>query len=234
MLYYIKDLWLFIHKPSPTIYDNNKTFKKRILSVFVYYLWEIIFLFPVIATLAVLNYYGLLPENANKLNTKVDFWENLFLICLAVPLIEEIIFRSHLASPRWSIVACLVSIICGILFIFEIIIVDFNSKLPFLVSVFLVSISSFLFSGQFLINIWHKYYFVIFYSIVFAFSLVHLTNFDYKKTPTILFPVLLTAQFLGGVFLGFIRLKYGFWYSVLSHCWFNFVLLTIKYINYGF
>ena len=231
MLYYIKDLWLFIHKPSPTIYDSNKTVKERVLSVFIYYLWEIIFLFPVIAALAVLNYYGLLPENSNKLNTKTDFFENLFLICLAVPFVEEIIFRSHLASPRWSIVACLVSIVCGMLFVFEIIIVNFNSKLPILVSIFLISVSSFLFSDQFLRNFYKRYYFVIFYSIAFAFSLIHLTNFDYKKTPFILFPVLLTAQFLGGIFLGFIRLKYGFFYCVLSHFWFNFTLLVAKYID---
>lgn len=231
MLYYIKELWIFIHRPSPNIYNCEKTVPERIVGVFIYYLWEVIFLIPVITVLAVLNHYELLPENANKLDTKIGFWGNLFLICLAIPLLEEVIFRSHLSSTRWSIVAFLVSVICGVFFVLSSVIIDFNSKVPILISAFLIIIASFFVSNKFLVNIWHQYYPILFYILAFTFSLVHFTNFDYIKTPVILFPLLLIPQLLGGIFLGFIRLKYGFWYSVLSHCWFNFVLLIIKYLD---
>lgn len=233
MIQYIKYLLIFAKRPSPYIYENNKTTIEKTRSVFIYYLWEVVFLIPIVLILALLDQYGLLPENANTLNTISNFWENLFLICLAIPFLEEVIFRSHLSSPRWSIVASLVSVICSVFFVVSNIVTDFNSKVIILISTFIGIIYSFFVSDQYLRNIWQKYYPIIFYIMVLAFTLVHLTNFDYKKIPLILFPLLLIAQFIGGIFLGFIRVRYGFWYSVLSHCWFNFVLLIIKYVDYS-
>ncbi len=65
----------------------------------------------------------------------------------------------------------------------------------------------------------------LFWILSSAFALVHLFNY-YLNFYVILFaPILIGSQFIGGCLFGYIRLKNGFWWGVLSHAAFNGLMI---------
>ncbi|NJK29195.1 MAG: CPBP family intramembrane metalloprotease [Acaryochloris sp. RU_4_1] len=67
----------------------------------------------------------------------------------------------------------------------------------------------------------------LFYGLAISFGLVHLSNFtSLAGQAWLLAPLLVLPQTALGIFLGFIRLRYGFWWSVLTHAFHNACALT--------
>ena len=67
----------------------------------------------------------------------------------------------------------------------------------------------------------------LFYGLAIGFGLIHLSNFTgFAGQAWFLAPLLVLPQTALGVFLGFIRLRYGFWSSVLTHAFHNACTLT--------
>ena len=57
---------------------------------------------------------------------------------------------------------------------------------------------------------------------------MHLTNFGNTNTLYyILAPLIILPQFIGGITLGYTRLKLGFFWGVLQHGLYNFILFTM-------
>lgn len=72
-----------------------------------------------------------------------------------------------------------------------------------------------------------KYFRFFFYFSIFSFGFVHITNFTFPEINFWVFictPLLVSPQIFMGSILGFIRMKYGFWYSVLLHATINGVV----------
>lgn len=65
-------------------------------------------------------------------------------------------------------------------------------------------------------------------SIVF-FGLFHLSTYerDVYIDNYLMIPVLVSPQIIGGLFLAFIRINYGFMHGILFHGFFNFLLLAL-------
>ncbi len=80
-------------------------------------------------------------------------------------------------------------------------------------------------SGNRMQKVWMKYYGYFFYIFAIAFGLFHILNF---KNNELLFyciaPFLVVSQLVGGLFLGYIRLRIGFFWGVLFHSLFNGIL----------
>lgn len=72
-----------------------------------------------------------------------------------------------------------------------------------------------------------KHFRFFFYFSILSFGFVHITNFTFPEINfwvIICTPLLVSPQIFMGSILGFIRMKYGFWYSVLLHTTINGVV----------
>jgi len=74
---------------------------------------------------------------------------------------------------------------------------------------------------------WIKNFRFFFYSFATLFALVHLSN--YANNSILFFiiaPIIILPQFIGGLALGYIRLRLGFFWGVLQHGIYNFVVFA--------
>ncbi len=68
-----------------------------------------------------------------------------------------------------------------------------------------------------------KYFKFIFYISALVFGLLHINNLDFPGYAVIVLPIMVLPQIFSGLLLGFMRMKYGFIYSVLLHMSFNII-----------
>ena len=66
---------------------------------------------------------------------------------------------------------------------------------------------------------------IVFYLMILLFGLIHIFNYETYEKVIWFAPILVLPQLAGGVFLSFVRIKMGLWYSILIHALFNSVLL---------
>ncbi|NAS13515.1 CPBP family intramembrane glutamic endopeptidase [Poritiphilus flavus] len=66
---------------------------------------------------------------------------------------------------------------------------------------------------------------LIFYLFTLAFGFYHITNFEITTTILVLSPLLVAPQLSVGVFLGFIRVRFGLIWAILLHACYNLVLV---------
>ena len=72
---------------------------------------------------------------------------------------------------------------------------------------------------------------IAFYAFALLFGLVHITNFEITRNVLLLTPILIAPQAILGLYLGFIRVRFGLRWSILLHATYNaffmgFALLT--------
>ncbi|MBW8360682.1 MAG: CPBP family intramembrane metalloprotease [Kaistella sp.] len=81
---------------------------------------------------------------------------------------------------------------------------------------------------------WKNNFSLIFYTVALLFGFAHSLNFKNDWTPLflLLLPLLVLSQSVTGIFLGYIRLRLGFIWSVLFHMCFNLVVILIPYLIY--
>lgn len=148
-----------------------------------------------------------------------------FLVLVFAPFLEELIFRLPMNGKRWSI-----SLSAGIFI--HLIIQPPLSNISFvdwpriLIGIFsgiatYLIISFYLFKHlNKLFRNYSKNYLIYFLTILFA--LFHIANFnDFQWKYIVLYPILVLPQFLIGSYLAFIRINFGFWYSLLFHAFIN-------------
>ncbi len=129
-------------------------------------------------------------------------WVILFLGVLAAPVIEEVLFRLFLRKKYNPI--RLISFIAGLL-------------LP----------SQKIRVKERIDRNWHKYYGVFFYLTVILFGLFHI-NYELSPTKLLFTPLLIASPLIGGLFLGYLRVRFGLLWSILLHGLFNFIAIGIS------
>lgn len=120
------------------------------------------------------------------------------------------------------------------------------SRARFNISFFLISLSSFAISnvaGCVMLILWlvfaialldRRYYMIlqyfwlknrvtVFWLVVLLFGLVHLDNYNLEMIPWYLYVPTVLPQLIGGVFLGIVRLRFGFLWAILLHASYNLV-----------
>jgi hypothetical protein len=65
----------------------------------------------------------------------------------------------------------------------------------------------------------------VFYAITLIFGFYHITNFELSREVLLLSPLLVAPQLCVGIFLGYIRVRFGLLWAMLLHALYNFVLL---------
>jgi len=70
-----------------------------------------------------------------------------------------------------------------------------------------------------------SYFKIIFYLFTLSFGFIHIYNYESSATILALSPLLVSPQISVGVFLGFIRVKFGFLWAVLLHATYNLIFV---------
>lgn len=154
---------------------------------------------------------------------------------IVAPILEEMIFRLPLRYTPLNLTLPLH------FFSVTLVLVLVGSKIvsPLLAALLLVAVVSL----GLLLRLWlkrkvnpkkiHTFYerFIgwLVYGSSLIFGLVHVTNFDLAARPGqiwLLTPLLVLPQIALGIFLAFVRLRYGFWWSVFTHGFHNACALT--------
>jgi membrane protease YdiL (CAAX protease family) len=161
------------------------------------------------------------------------YWALIFA-CVIAPLLEESIFRWHLRKRYATIYFVLMSIS------FTIISKLTSTWLSFLV--FFVCLAIAIVIELYLrkqtqnkktILLRRVYPFVFYFSAI-VFGVTHIDNFEGLSFEDPAFVIFICSQTFGGLTLGYIRIKYGLQYSMLSHAAFNLfaVSMAILFPNF--
>lgn len=81
---------------------------------------------------------------------------------------------------------------------------------------------------------WNKNFRFFFYLSAVLFGLMHLAN--YSNTNMLFYmlaPLIILPQFIGGISLGYVRLRLGFFWGVLQHGLYNFILFIIPLVFFN-
>lgn len=70
------------------------------------------------------------------------------------------------------------------------------------------------------------YFKYVFYTLTLIFGFYHITNFEISPTIILLAPILVSPQLIIGVILGYIRVRFGLWWSIALHAIYNLVLIA--------
>lgn len=148
---------------------------------------------------------------------------SFFFVVLLGPFFEEIIFRLPLRLERFGI-GLSVGLICYRLSVDHLL--EFASTDIYAYTKLALSIIVVLVITRFLPDSWltiiRKNYFYFFYLASLAFALVHLSNFSYyNNTVFFFYPLFIMPQFLMALFIGYVRMEYGFAYGVTLHSLIN-------------
>ncbi|WP_165499672.1 CPBP family glutamic-type intramembrane protease [Pedobacter frigidisoli] len=178
-----------------------------------------------------LLHFQVIKEYYEKVDVlkKYGIYAMLFLGCLVAPFIEESMFRWHLRKKYATIY-----FICFSLAIISAYFLNSN-YLYFPIFTFFLIIALILHSYFKRISttrkqlFWRKAYPFIFYYSGVLFGLVHYTNMKDLTLDNPVFLIFVSSQAFGGLSMGYLRIKYGFWYSVLFHCCFNFIAIMLEF-----
>ena len=218
----MKKLLSFIINPN-----LDQGYEKANVWIFIFIITSIL-IFDVFFILGI-SFFNF--ENINTSSGGLEFYKNkwfLYLIpCLLVPITEELSCRLFLKKSLINSYISLSLITFILILLFQ------NRKiytldwyvLNTLVFSFIIWMSLFSFK-KYLANIKIADR-TIFYTSAALFSLLHLSNYSFQinELPKYLF--LIIPQFFSGLLYGYIRIKNGMIYSILSHSIHNTILMLI-------
>ena len=185
-------------EPIQTIKQKTKTF-------FTLLLIDILIGSVIVGICAIIEEFGL-NISGNDINQKMleneSIWYVLLFIVIVGPLFEELIFRLPLRF-KFNYLAQSIILFSSIA----------GKEKKTKVKIYLQ-------------NFWTTHFKWIFYSVSLIFGLIHLTNYEELSITIILFaPLLICSQFIGGLTMGYIRVKYNFILALLLHLTFNLIII---------
>lgn len=175
-------------------------------------------------------------------------WQSPFYLffygVIFAPIIEEMAFRMGLKfSPfKLSFSLALITFFLYPTF-FSLFGLNLSKNLltfmPLLILLFIGILLGFVFklinNNNYIERFYRKYFFIIFYFFAVLFAGIHLLNYKNFEQIWFLAPLLVAPQFIGGLTMGFVRIKYGLHWSILQHSIWNGFLFTpsffIRYID---
>jgi len=179
-------------------------------------LWIIVLDIPVMGVLLLmlwgLKSSGIYTDENHKILTLLQsfsFGAIIFMLLILAPVLEELIFRLYLRY-KYNFIARL--------FIFGFIITGRTNKSKI---------------EDAFKRFWFKQYRYIFYFSAIFFGFVHIFNYDYSIKMFLLIPLLTAPQIVMGVFLGYMRVRFGIFQSIILHTLHNaiFVVPALFFIN---
>jgi hypothetical protein len=228
----IRKFVLFLKHPDQE--PESLTKSQKFSNIFKLLCWSYFLVFiigtGINALLRMINYTG-----TNRVGTVSISYDQLTIIILAsivIPLIEEIMFRLPLRFRPINLALATFFFVRSLYTIFSVSIV----KNP-IDNLIIGLIISFIWSGlvfyifRYVIDqhkaqmFYKKRFKSLFYFSVILFGALHIFNYSDWKSLLFLAPIIVLPQIIIGFALGFIRIKYGFWYGFITHGVYNFFLI---------
>ena len=92
-----------------------------------------------------------------------------------------------------------------------------------------------IFRGPFIFFKDSKHFKYSFYAFTLIFGFYHITNFEFTTTVLLFSPLLVAPQLSVGLFLGYIRIRFGLLWSIALHACYNLILIgpivLLKFLN---
>lgn len=136
------------------------------------------------------------------------------MVVVAIPLLEEIIFRLPLKYRRLTLNIVLPILLLGVSGMTG------SAQMPALAVGAVIIIFFFIFNKRIhnrLERVWEYRFGWVFYGFTFLFTIIHITNYEVTWLTVALFPLLLAPQFFAGFFIGYTRLRSGFAWGAAFH-----------------
>ncbi len=216
----LKELFKFLKSPDINA-SNSQSIKTNIKDSFALLLLKIFI--SILLAIIVMQLFDAEQTTMDKFKDKFSPIVILLLGGLLAPLLEEIAFRLSLKfKPIYlSLSTTLLFFYLISKFYFKTGYINLDNhfllrlSLSLLIGV-MVYIVSTKYSNNFK-NFWNNNFNWIYYFSIILFGFVHITNFDMNTKNLLLMPVLTLPQSVGGIFTGYVRIKYGFIYACFFH-----------------
>jgi membrane protease YdiL (CAAX protease family) len=211
----------FLRQPVYSERPEPSRNKRAILSdIFRLYSLEISVLIPITLLISVVRgYLGASEDPISEFMEQTPLLVLGLAVVVIAPLLEELIFRLPLRFSAFNISLPLA--------FFVLFINVGHVGLKFTLAVAVGLLVRYLLHHRVDRATGHAFYASyigwIFYGSTVLFGALHIFNFDAKTY--FVAPLVVMPQMTAGLFLAFIRLRYGFWWSVLAHGFHNFCLL---------
>ena len=231
----MKELFLdfisFLRTPERGVSSHN-TFSEQLIEVIK--IFAMTFTAVILLVMPLMTIIGAddLPNKLSELeNLGFDekWQQNLALFSLAViaaPLLEEMLFRFPLKFRRGAIALTLVFIGTLTANILQLLGLEFVQA-TIIAVVLIVGVSTLLYlnlnDGDRLDDFSNRYYSYFFYAAALLFAFAHVFNYELTSEQMWMTPILVLPQMLLGLMLGFLRVKYGLWASILAHALNNMI-----------
>jgi membrane protease YdiL (CAAX protease family) len=220
MIHTLSMYWNFLKYPKLTKISKDKG---QLLKDFpILMLLDLIIAIIVISTLQILLHFKLIKEYPTRdLFKQFGILITAFLVCIVAPIVEEALFRYQLGKRTLGIY--FLSLSLGLIALSYV--SSEYAKFFIIIVALLVAIA-----GDNLIKslskveaylLWQKLFVWSFYLTAIIFAFAHLSNIKGLTVTDPSFVLYISAQFLIGLSLGYIRLKYGLIYSILFHAVYN-------------
>ena len=228
----------FLRRPSYYSNSPNRSFAGILFDLSR--LYSFLYLLAITSGLLIylvssLGKYDLDQNAVVDLVTNAPILQVVLLAAILAPLTEELCFRLFL---RFSHIKLALSAIFISLFVSELFDTSSINGLALLGIYILVGVLTYVLSKLFISksrgeNLFKKHIGKLFYLSVTTFALIHSGNYLNINSILIVLPILVLPQFFAGLFFGYIRMNYGFLWSVLMHSAYNFLTL-IPFILFSF
>lgn len=199
----------FIKSPNEeNDFDASISYKIKTLLCLFSFALILAFLFMPIFNL--LKFFNLLDPGSNGLNELLFEFTFIQLVCvvaIAVPILEELIFRLPLR---------------------------YKYNYLFRPIVFLISITRLIPEEKLkdmIQRYWKRIFKYLFYFLAILFGFIHITNFERFKDLWAWIPFLTINQLFAGFVLGFIRIKFGLIWSIIYHSLYNLLFFGIAFLS---
>ena len=232
----IRSYFQFLKNPKPHASDRNSTQQKIIaIVVLLVVTYGLILLVRLLNEVFVtLHFYKAVEHTTfRRLASLVakekwlaSDWKTIsFIILSAVgmgPFVEEVIFRLFLRYHPYYLVASV-----GLQLLFYLNLLNVPNDHPLLIAA--VGLLTALGGTVILLLIrhppyqvrlaqwWHQHFAFVYYYSAVAFGFVHYAVYGLPGSAVWFAPVILAPIILLGLLLGFIRVRYGIWYAILTH-----------------
>lgn len=208
------NLQLFLQNPK-YIKETKIDWNQFILLIFLYFVASTIIIIPMSGIAHLLD--------AKHFSSDFSVSEMLIKAVVFAPLIEEGIFRLLLRPKLNNLIVFLLLMFPSSLFSL------FNGNhITFtIISSIELAILIAILRNTYLLKLQKciiKHFRFFFYFSIVSFGFLHIRNFTFPEMNfwvIICTPLFVSPQIFMGSILGFIRMKYGFWYSVLLHTTIN-------------
>ncbi|TFD96825.1 hypothetical protein E2605_08380 [Dysgonomonas capnocytophagoides] len=218
-----RSLFLFLIKPNIPISNEHLDLKHTFYNIIQGYLLTLFFIFIIALTIGMpLKLMGLIPPRKIIVTPSI---QNIFLMSIIGPIIEELIFRLPLRyKPQYIIISLS-------LFLFligrKLIGIEIVSVIVFInigVLYYFFYIKKSLNLNSKFNNFWAEHFSFVFYFYTLSFGLLHISSYtNMIWVHYILAPFIVSVQLVMGAFVGYIRVRYntGVFIAITIHILLN-------------